>query len=195
MGILKKLFKKKKSRFLTDDPKLAEFKIGDWTIGRLKVRYEACGSNLTIGNYCSFANESRIFLGGEHDTTRGTTYAFDQFCSECKGEYDPILAMTKGDVFIGSDVWIGYEALILSGVSIGHGAIIGANAVIAKNVELFSIVVGNPARHIRYRFNEETRERLLKLAWWDWSHEKVIKAWPYLEKFDIDKLEAIKNEQ
>jgi acetyltransferase-like isoleucine patch superfamily enzyme len=107
---------------------------------------------------------------------------------------DATVGMTKGDVEIGSDVWICHGAFISSGVKIGHGAVVAAMAVVTKDVAPFSIVGGNPAKHIRYRFDEETRERLLQLAWWDWPHEKVLKAWPFLKNFDLDKLEQMSNE-
>ena len=81
----------------------------------------------------------------------------------------------KGDIVVGNDVWIGYEAVILAGVTIGDGAIIGARAVVTKDVPPYTIVGGVPAKPIRKRFNEETIDILLKLKWWDWSKEKIAK--------------------
>ena len=189
MGILKKIFKKKKSRYLRDNPKFDQFDIGAWSYGWPSVRFDECGASLKIGSYCSIAKATVIMLGGEHDLSYGTTYPFAQVFSECHNEdSDPMVGMTKGDVEIGSDVWICHGAYIGSGIKIGHGAIVASMAVVTKDVEPFSIVGGNPAKHIRYRFDEETRAQLLKLAWWDWPHEKVIKAWPYLKDFNIEKL-------
>ncbi len=82
---------------------------------------------------------------------------------------------SKGDIIIGNDVWIGYGATILSGVKIGDGAIIGARAVVTKNVEPYSIVVGNPAKEKRKRFNKKTIKKLLKIKWWNWPIEKIQK--------------------
>lgn len=81
----------------------------------------------------------------------------------------------KGDIVVGNDVWIGYEAVILAGVTIGDGAIIGARAVVTKDVPPYTIVGGIPAKQIRKRFNEETIDTLLKLKWWDWSKERISK--------------------
>lgn len=80
---------------------------------------------------------------------------------------------TKGDVIVGNDVWMASGVKILSGVKIGDGAVIGANALVSKDVEPYSIVGGNPAKLIKYRFDEETISKLLKIKWWDWDDEKV----------------------
>jgi len=82
-------------------------------------------------------------------------------------------------------VWIGYQSLILSGVNIGNGAIIGARSVVTKDVPAYSVVGGNPAKHIKWRFEQNMIERLQQIAWWDWNDEKVLKALPYLLSSDI----------
>ena len=79
----------------------------------------------------------------------------------------------KGDIVIGNDVWIGYEAVIMQGVHIGDGAVIGTRAVVTKDVEPYSIVGGIPAKTIRSRFDEPVVQALLALKWWDWPEEKV----------------------
>lgn len=94
----------------------------------------------------------------------------------------------KGDIVIGNDVWIGYEATILSGVHIGDGAIIGAKAVVTKDVPAYSIVGGIPAREIKKRFDPGTIQKLQQLKWWDWSYEKIRAAIPYLKNGDVDLL-------
>ena len=94
----------------------------------------------------------------------------------------------KGDIVIGNDVWIGYEATILSGVHIGDGAIIGAKAVVTKDVPAYSIVGGIPAREIKKRFDPETIQKLQQLKWWDWSYEKIRHAIPHLKNGDVDPL-------
>jgi len=93
---------------------------------------------------------------------------------------------TKGEVVIGSDVWIGQDALILSGVTIGHGSVIAARSVVTKDVQPYSIVAGNPARHIRFRFPEETIRSLLEIAWWDWPSIKIQEAWPMLQSSRVE---------
>lgn len=79
----------------------------------------------------------------------------------------------RGDIVLGNDVWIGYEAVILSGVTIGDGAIIGARAVVTKDVPPYTIVGGVPAKPIRRRYDGETISTLEKLRWWDWPREKI----------------------
>ncbi|MDR1760873.1 MAG: CatB-related O-acetyltransferase, partial [Bacteroidales bacterium] len=98
----------------------------------------------------------------------------------------------KGNIVIGNDVWIGYEALIMAGVHIGDGAIIGARAVVTKDVPPYTIVGGIPAKEIRKRFDKETIDFLLHLQWWNWSIEKIKQNIPYISNADIEKLKSIK---
>jgi tetrahydrodipicolinate N-succinyltransferase len=80
-------------------------------------------------------------------------------------EYD----LDKVKTFIGNDVWVAANSVILKGISVGNGAIIGAGAVVTKDVPPYAIVVGNPARVIKYRFDQETVEFLQKTEWWNLS--------------------------
>ena len=93
----------------------------------------------------------------------------------------------RGDTVVGNDVWIGQNVTILPGVHIGDGAIIGANSVVAKDVPPYSVVVGNPAEVKKYRFDEGTREFLLKLKWWDKDVEIIRKLIPLLTAKELDK--------
>ena len=79
----------------------------------------------------------------------------------------------KGDIVVGNDVWIGYEAVVMAGVKIGDGAIIGARSLVTKDIPPYTIVGGLPAKPIRKRFSEETILRLLEIRWWDWPREKI----------------------
>jgi acetyltransferase-like isoleucine patch superfamily enzyme len=100
-----------------------------------------------------------------------STYPFPAFTDkfpEAKGIEQ--FVTTKGDVTIGNDVWIGQHVTILSGVTIGDGAVIGAHSVVGKSIPPYAIAVGNPARVIRYRFDEKTIEMLLKIQWWNWPY-------------------------
>ena len=99
----------------------------------------------------------------------------------------------KGDIVIGNDVWIGYEAVIMAGVHIRNGAIIAARAVVTKDVPPYTIVGGVPARPIRKRFDEDVIQKLEMLKWWDWPAEKIQQSLPYLTNGDIDGL--LKNEK
>ncbi|MEN9472257.1 MAG: hypothetical protein RLZZ495_346, partial [Pseudomonadota bacterium] len=73
----------------------------------------------------------------------------------------------------GSDVWLCANCTLLSGITIGHGAVIGTGAVVTKDVEPYSVVAGNPAQPIRWRFDEATRRALLESAWWDWEEQEL----------------------
>jgi len=99
----------------------------------------------------------------------------------------PTLPDTNGDVVIGNDVWIGYGATILSGVTIGDGAVIGARTVVSRDVEPYSVVVGNSCREIRKRFDEKIIKKLLELKWWDWEIRKIKKNIPLLLTGNVDK--------
>lgn len=94
----------------------------------------------------------------------------------------------KGDIVIGNDVWIGYEAVIMAGVTIGDGAIIGTRAVVTKDVPPYTIVGGVPARQIRKRFSEDMIAYLLDLKWWDWPIEKISEKIEFIKSADLEKL-------
>jgi len=130
----------------------------------------------SIGKFCSIAGYCTIFLGGNHRPDWVSTYPFPAFegaFPETKGIMGH--CATKGNVAIGNDVWIGMHVSILSGVTIGDGAVVGAYSVVAKDVPPYAIVAGNPAKLIRYRFDQKTIEQLLKLKWWDWPIEEIKK--------------------
>ena len=97
----------------------------------------------------------------------------------------------KGDIVIGNDVWIGYEAVILSGVIIGDGAIIGTRALVTKDVPPYTIVGGVPAKPIRKRFDEETIQKLEEIRWWDWEEERIKKNIQAIQSGDISMLERM----
>ena len=138
-------------------------------------------THLNIGKFCSIADQVVFILGGEHSTQSKSTFPFTSFPKQWKNiDFDSGQPISKGDINIGNDVWIGYRATILSGVSIGNGAVIGAGSVISKNVAPYSIVAGNPAKLIRMRFKKSQIESLLKEAWWEWPTEKIIRHLPSL---------------
>jgi len=131
---------------------------------------------LIIGKFCSIACGAKfLFNSANHALGSLSTYPFPIFFEEWGLPVEDIPAAwdNRGDIVVGSDVWIGYEAVILSGVTIGDGAVIGTRAVVTRDVPPYTIVGGVPARPIRKRFDEETIARLLELRWWDWPEERI----------------------
>lgn len=154
------------------------FEIGEGSYGLLTVM-QWSASQLRIGRFCSFAAGTVALLGGEHDTRFVSTYPFSMFWGD-KKEKAP-----QADVWIGSDVWVGATSVILGGSRIGTGAVIAAGSVVSGNVAPFSVVGGNPLRFMRWRFDEETRNALLAIGWWDWPEERLRRAAPYLQSQDV----------
>lgn len=170
------------------------FQIGEYSYGRPKVRFAHAGTKLSIGRYCSIADQVEIFLGGNHRPEWGTTYPFESLTHWWPtARSAPPTHSSRGDVVIGSDVWIGSGALLLSGVTVGHGAVIGARSVISRDVPPYAVVAGNPAKLIRFRFDPETVAALLEAAWWDLPRASVEKLIPLLQSERIgDLIEAAK---
>lgn len=136
-------------------------------------------AKLYVGNFSSIAAGVQIILGGNHRMDWVTTYPFPALWQGVAGHISGY-CKTKGNVVIGNDVWIGKGVTILSGVTINDGAVIGAHAVVAKDVPPYAVVVGNPARIVKYRFDEEVIKKLLSIAWWNWPDEKIAMAMPLL---------------
>ncbi len=135
------------------------------------------GDKLIIGKFCAIARGVRFIMNGANHKTSGiSTYPFQIFGNGWeKVMPGPGELPYKGDTEIGSDVWIGYDALIMPGVKIGNGAIISARAVVTSDVPPYTIVGGNPARAIRQRFSEKQIKMLETIAWWDWPVEKITR--------------------
>ncbi|GHT90740.1 acetyltransferase [Betaproteobacteria bacterium] len=148
-----------------------DYQIGLGTYGLPEVHDWNEGSALVIGSYCAIAEHVHIFLGGQHRTDWVSSYPFPAFIPEAAHIKD--FGGTRGDVVIGSDVWLCSRCTILSGVRIGHGAVIASGAVVSRDVPAYAIMAGNPARRIRWRFDEATREALLKSAWWEWPEAEI----------------------
>ena len=118
-----------------------------------------------------------------------STYTFPIFGEE----WDETLNVkdawdNKGDIIIGNDVWIGYDAIIMSGVKIGDGAIIGTRALVTKDVMPYTIVGGAPAKPIKKRYDDDKISKLLEIKWWNWTAEKIQRNIKYIQVGDIENL-------
>jgi len=179
--------------------------IGEFTYGAdvIKIEWAIPSKNrkdgsfgvpkLKIGKFCSISIDNvKVHLGGNHRSDWISTYpfyagwphgnTFNEF--EHSSEEYPI---TNGDVIIENDVWICDNVTIMSGVTIGNGAIIAAGSHVVKDVKPYSIVGGNPANHIKYRFSSEVIEKLLEIQWWNFTNDRVNKIVPLLCSQDIEK--------
>ena len=161
-------FEKQTKRFKEKYP---QYSIGRGSYGVPEVHDWNEGTTLKIGSFCSISAYVQIYLGGEHRLDWVTTSPLNvMFENKDISEH----GISKGDVAIGNDVWICGNATILSGVTIGDGAVIGNGAIVSRNVEPYSIVAGNPAKHVKYRFKAEIIEELLQIQWWNWP-ENILK--------------------
>ena len=160
------------------------WQIGDHTYGRPAI-VDAQYSKLRIGRFCSIGPDVTIVLGN-HRTDLVTTYPFKTLShlwpEAATGEDDHV---ARGDVLIDNDVWFGANSLIRSGTEIGSGAVIGGHAVVSGKVPPYAIMAGNPARIVRYRFDDATIARLLAVAWWDWDEARLRPLLPLLMSSDI----------
>lgn len=155
----------------------------------VKYHFDFIGDKLIIGKFCMIASDVKFIMNGaNHLTNSLTAYPFAIFGNGWENAMKNKSYPQKGDINIGNDVWIGYNATIMAGVTIGDGAIIATNSTVIKDVEPYSIVGGNPATEIKKRFSKETILKLLELKWWNWDIEKITKNIHNLTDKEIDKL-------
>lgn len=166
----------------SSDPRIS---IEKYSYGFPEFKLWGESETIEIGCFCSISEKVIIFGGGEHNSDWITTYpirvSFGLPKATCDGH-----PKTKGPTKIGNDVWIGYGAIILSGVTVADGSIIGAGSVVAKDIEPYSVVAGNPAKRINYRFPEETRKKLLAIRWWNWPIDTILENVDILCSDNID---------
>ena len=178
--------------------------VGDYTIyndfvsdpllfeqNNVLYHYPINHERLVIGKFCSIACGVKFLFNSANHTLKSlSSYTFPLFYEDWGLEKSNVATAwdNKGDIVIGNDVWIGYEAIIMAGVHIGNGAIIAARAVVTKDVPAYMIVGGVPALPIRKRFDEDTIQKLETLRWWDWPVDKISRCLPSLMKGDIDRL-------
>ena len=186
-----------------------QIEVGDYTIyndfiadpllfekNNVLYHYPIHREKLIIGKFCSIACGTKFLFNCANHTLKSlSTYTFPLFYEEWELEKSNITTAwdNKGNIVIGNDVWIGYEAVIMAGVHIGDGAIVGTRAVVTKDVPPYTIVGGVPAKEIRKRFSPDIIEQMQTLKWWDWSVDKIREFLPYLMNGDLEKIVAMKN--
>lgn len=138
------------------DPTLVE--VGDCTYGGLRVLTYNKDNKLRIGKFCSIAQDVMFVLSGDHYTNHISSYPYRVWIMNEKQE-----GVSKGNIIVDDDVWIGFRSTILSGVHIGQGAIVAAGSVVTKDVPPYAIVGGVPAKVLKYRFSHELIAELLKV--------------------------------
>jgi virginiamycin A acetyltransferase len=185
--------------------------VGDYTIyndfvadpllfekNNVLYHYPIHKEKLIIGKFCSIACGMKFLFNCANHTQKSlSTYTFPLFYEEWELEKSNITTAwdNKGDIVIGNDVWIGYEAVIMAGVHIGDGAIIAARAVVTKDVPPYTIVGGTPAKEIRKRFDADVIQQLLMLKWWNWSTDKIRQCLPYIAEGKMNELLTINKER
>lgn len=136
-----------------------------------KVLFPSKDAPLRVGAFCSVAGQVLFMCSGQHPTDSATSFPIH---SRLLKQPEPVSNGGRpGGITVGNDVWIGHGAMILPGVEIGDGAVVGAGAVVTKNVPPYAIVVGSPAKLIRYRFSQDVISKLLAIQWWRWDDDKV----------------------
>jgi len=155
----------------------------------VKYMFDFVGDKLIIGKFCMIASDVKFIMNGaNHLTNSLSTYPFAIFGKGWESAMDGKNYPKKGDIIIGNDVWIGYNATVMAGVTIGDGAVIAANSTVIKDVDPYSIVGGNPAKEIKKRFSKDIIKRLLELKWWNWDIEKITKNIQHLTGDEIEKI-------
>lgn len=165
----------------------------DFEKNNVHYHYPINGDRLVIGKFCSIACGAKfLFNSANHCLGSLSTYPFPLFGDEWGHGMHPKEAWDqRGDIVIGNDVWIGYEAVVLSGVTIGDGAIVAARAVVTKDVPPYAIVGGVPARILRRRFSEDVTAKLLHMRWWDWPEARIARSLRFIQSGDLRALENV----
>jgi virginiamycin A acetyltransferase len=190
-------------RPLIQDPR---FSVGDYTyyddpvepelFEQRNILYAYGPERLEIGRYCALAEGVRFIMPGANHAMLGpSTFPFGIFGGEWAGTMDLVMgAESRGDTVVGSDVWLGYQALVMPGVSIGHGAVVAAGSVVVGDIPPYAIAGGNPARVLRVRYSESEVATLLRVAWWDWPVSLVTSSARAIMAGTVAELEVIARE-
>ena len=186
---------------VVDSPRIV---VGDYTIyndfyddprdfqkNNVLYHYPINGDRLIIGKFCSIACRAKFLFASAMHTQRSlSTYPFPIFFDEWGLDRKDVVKAwdNRGDIVVGNDVWIGFDAVVMAGVTIGDGAIVGSRALVTKDVEPYTIVGGIPARAIKRRFDEPTIQKLQRLRWWDWPEETIREKLPEIQSGAIQGL-------
>lgn len=155
----------------------------------VKYHFDFTGDRLIIGKFCMIASDVKFIMNGaNHLTDAISAYPFAIFGNGWEEAMENKSYPNKGDIRIGNDVWIGYNATIMAGVTIGDGAIIATNATVVKDVAPYTIVGGNPGTEIKKRFPEATIAKLLELQWWNWDIDRITRN---IERLTSNQLEDL----
>lgn len=163
----------------------------DFQTNNVLYHYPINKDQLVIGKFCSVACGAKfLFTSANHTQKSLSTYPFPLFFEEWGLDRAHVADAwdNQGDIVIGNDVWIGYEAIVLSGVTIGDGAIVGTRAVVTKDVPPYAIVGGIPAKPIGNRFSDEVIASLLEIKWWEWPDEKIQRNISAIQSGNMDDL-------
>lgn len=165
--------------------KLLEVSLGDYSY----VVNDSDIAYARIGKFCSIASHVRI-NPGDHPMHRASqshfTYRASAYFEGEADDHDFFQWRRNRAVTIGHDVWIGHGVIVLAGRSIGTGAVIGGGSVVTKDVPDYAVVVGNPARIVRQRFDADVEAGLRALSWWDWPHDALQQALPDFQQLSAD---------
>lgn len=166
---------------------MARFTLGRYSYGDIKVIGQRC--HVYVGNFCSIADYVKVIMLG-HDPNNVSTFPFNKKNWE-KAASSRTHPVVYGDVHIGNDVWIGYNATIIGGVNIGDGAVIAAESLVTKDVPAYEIYGGAPAKKIGVRFGNHRDacwiiDRLMEIKWWDWPDSKIAENAHLLCSENID---------
>lgn len=190
--IKKILFKKKWRKYNRDNETVAvnlfdldKVSVGKRSYGGLYVLQFNSDNCLSIGNYCSIGPNVIFILSADHYLKHISTFPFK--VKIIKEKYE---ATSKGDIIVEDDVWIGYGSIILSGVRIGQGAVIGAGSIVTKDVPPYSIVCGNPAKVVKYRFNKDIINELMKIDFEQIDDDFIKGHIDYFYK-DVDDIDTL----
>lgn len=170
--ITKKVWRKRNKHnrtYIAHETDISKISVGKNTYGPLNVFCAGESGVLKIGHFCSIAGDVTFVVSADHPVNNISTYPYKVLCVQSQ----PMEAISKGNIIVADDVWIGYHATILSGVHIGQGAVVAAGAVVTNNVPPYAIVGGVPAKIIKYRFSQEIIDALMHVDYSKLEQEQI----------------------